>query len=241
MKLWPSAFNERHRKFVRDVGSVVLGVLIALGIGEVAEAVRWQVRAGTAEAAIVNELSRDAGVFEERALLEGCLERRVSELQAIVSEARRSGLLPWIGEIGRPALRPIEQAAWDSTSGSETLFHLDTKRRKWIGLIYSQLGGYPERVFAEQEMWAALKVLENSPGAISDDLLADAAGTLARLSFVVWANGIDASQLVTYIKGQNIRPSYFIIFDREGRRDEVLAKMSARPICKPLLVRTVPA
>ena len=237
MKLWQSTLSERHRKFGRDVGSVVLGVLIALGIGEIAEAIRWEVRAKTAETAIRTELSRDAGVFEERALIEKCLERRLGELNAIVAAARRSGQLPQIGEIGRPPLRPIEYAAWDSTSGSETLLHIDSERRKFLGLIYSQMGGYAERVFAEQEMWAALKVLENSPGAISDDLLADAAATLARLTFVGWANGIDASQLAAYIKGQGIQTSYFIIFDREGRREEVFATMKQRPICRPLTVR----
>lgn len=237
MKLWQTTLNERHRKFGRDVGSVVLGVLIALGIGEIAEAIRWEVRASTAETAIRTELSRDAGVFEERALLVNCLQRRLGELNAIVAAARRSGQLPRIGEIGRPSIRPIEHAAWGSTSGSETLLHIDAERRKGIGLIYAQMSGYSEEVLAEHEMWAALKVLENSPGRISDDLLADAAGTLARLSFISWANGVTASQLATYIKGQGIRPSYFIIFDREGRREEVLATTKQRPICQPLPVQ----
>ena len=240
MKFWQLRLSERQRKFAGDVGSVVLGVLIALGIGEIADAIRWQARSNTAESAIRVELSRNAGVFEERGLVQTCIDRRLGELTAIVAGARRTGELPLISEIGRPPLRPIEVAAWDSISGSETLLHLDDERRKWIGLIYAQMSGNRERVYTEQEMWAALKILENSPGKVSEDILADAAGILARLSFVSWSNGITATQLLGYIKAQGIQPSYFIIFDREGRRDDLLAAFRARPMCNKLPVGPAP-
>lgn len=234
MQSWRSTFSERQRKFARDVGSVVLGVLIALGIGEVADAIRWDVRAGRSERAIRAELSRAAGVFEERHLLQRCLDRRLVELSAIVSEARRSQTLPMLKEIGRPAIRPTEEAAWNVTSGSETLLHFDSQSRTTLSLIYSQFSGYSGRVLEEQEMWAALRVLENSPGSISDDILAEAASTLARLQFVAWSNGIAAQQLLGYIKEQDIQPSYFVIFDREGQRAELLTSVRERSICRPL-------
>jgi hypothetical protein len=49
--------NDRARKFLREVTSIVLGVLIALAIGEVAEAVRWRVRVGNSMAAIRQEMT----------------------------------------------------------------------------------------------------------------------------------------------------------------------------------------
>lgn len=235
MKIWQSALSERQRKFGRDVGSVVLGVLIALAIGEVADAVRWEVRANTAQRAIRAELGRNAGVFEERNLVQSCLDRRLRELTAIVGTARRSGTLPSLGEIGRPPLRSTEEAAWNVTSGSETLLHIDTRSRTALSLIYSQLGGYSDRVFEEQEMWSTLTLLENSPGPISDDILAEVGSTLARLQFVAWANGTDAQQLLGYIKAEDIQPNYVILFDREGQRGELSTSVRERSICKPLI------
>jgi hypothetical protein len=234
MKIWQQPLSERQRKFTQDVGSVVLGVLIALGIGEVADAIRWDVRANKSERAMRSELGRNGGVFEERQQVQVCLDRRLKELMAVIAEARRSGTLPNLGEIGRPPIRPIEEAAWNVTSGSETLLHLETDRRTALTGIYAQLSGYSDRVLQEQEMWATLKILENSPGPVSDDMLAEAAGTLARLRFVAWANGIDAEQLLGYIKSQDIQPDYQIIFDRPGQRDELLASVRERSICKPL-------
>ncbi len=240
MKLWQSALNERQRKFARDVGSVVLGVLIALGIGEVAEAIRWEVRANTAERAMREELARNAGVFEERDLVQPCIDRRLRELNAIVAAARRSGSLPLLGEIGRPPQRPIEEAAWNVSSGSETLLHIDNQRRTALSGIYAQMSGNPNRAYEEQEMWATLRLLENAPGPISDDLLAETAAALARLQYVAFINGLNAQQLLGFIKGENIQPSYFTIFDRDGQREELLAANAQRPICKPLQVREQP-
>jgi hypothetical protein len=234
MQLQIQALSERQRKFARDVGGVVLGVLIALGIGEVADAIRWDVRANKSQRAIWSELGRNAGVFEERQQVQVCLDRRLGELKAVVAEARRSRTLPSLGEIGRPPVRPVEEAAWNVTSGSETLLHLDTDIRTALSGIYSQLRGYSDQVLQEQEMWATLRLLENSPGPVSDDLLAEASGSLARLQFVAWHNSISAEQLARYIKALGIRPDYQIIFDRQGQRQELLALVRERSICKPL-------
>jgi hypothetical protein len=235
LKIWQWTLGERQRKFGRDVGSVVLGVLIALAIGEVADAVRWDVRANSAQRAIRAELSRTAGVLDERNLAQPCLDRRLRELAAIVGTARRSGTLPALGEVGRPPQRPTEEAAWNVTSGSEALLHIDTRSRTALSLIYSQFAGYSERVREEQEMWATLKLLENSPGPISDDVLAEVGSAIAKLQFVSWNNGITAQQVFGYIKAENIQPNYVIIFDREGQRAEVLTSVRERAICKPLV------
>jgi hypothetical protein len=42
------SFSERQKKFAREVGSVVLGVLIALGLGEIATDIRWRFDAADA-------------------------------------------------------------------------------------------------------------------------------------------------------------------------------------------------
>jgi hypothetical protein len=98
-------------KFIREVGSVVLGVLIALALGEVAEAVRWQVRTAKSNAAIDLELSRTSGVLDERVLVQPCLDQRLALLDRIIRAARATGSLPAIGEIGRPPSRPVQSAA----------------------------------------------------------------------------------------------------------------------------------
>ena len=82
------ALSEKQLKFVREVGSVVLGVLIALGIGEIAEAVRWKIRVDNSMRPCASK-SR-ATVEPGRARrLQPCLDRRLEAIGP--SSPRRSG------------------------------------------------------------------------------------------------------------------------------------------------------
>ena len=228
--------SERQQKFGRDVGSVVLGVLIALTIGEIVEAVRWRVRAFIALDAIEAEIARNTGVMQERVLIQRCIDRRLNELSGIVRTARRTGQLPLVGPVGRTTSRPIEQAAWMLTSGSETLLHIENPKRDLLAITYSQIAWYDVRVNDELQMWATLSLLENAEGPISDDMLVEIAGTLARLRDAATLNALVAEQIVTAVEDLGIEPSYFLILDREGDAREVAARSSERPICKPLPV-----
>ena len=105
------SLSERHRKFAREVGSVVLGVLIALGLGEAATEIRWRFDAADARSAMLTDLERDAGVMHERQLARPCIERRLRDVDALLRQARQSGELPLVSTIGRPrharwSLRP---------------------------------------------------------------------------------------------------------------------------------------
>jgi len=155
-----------ERKFIREVGSVVLGVLIALALGEVAEAVRWQVRASNSNSAINLELSRTSGVLDERVLVQPCLDQRLALLDRIVREARASGSLPSIGEIGRPPTRPIQSAAWEDAVGSGTLLHFSADRRSGLSLNYPDIQQYSDRLREEQDLWASLRIIEGFRGVL---------------------------------------------------------------------------
>ena len=96
------SLGERQRKFAREVGSVVLGVLIALGLGEIATGIRWRFDAAEARSAMLTDFERDAGVMHERTLARRCIERRLGDVDRLIRQARQSGELPLVGIIGRP-------------------------------------------------------------------------------------------------------------------------------------------
>lgn len=228
--------GERSRKFVREVGSIVLGVLIALALGEVADGMRWQQRAKATNRALDEERARVAGVMSERVMVQPCLTRRLRELEVIVRDARRSAVLPYIGEIGRPPIRPVETAAWDEALGSGVLLHFERERRIEVSSSYPQAALFPQGVSEEQSLWATLHILEAAPGPVSSDLIAEAATTIAQLRYLIFMNGLRASQLLEDIARSGVSPSYTTILSREGTRDEVARALRARSICQPLSV-----
>lgn len=224
------------RAFFGEVGIIVLGVLVALGIGEVVDGLRWDERARESERSIRAEWGQNGGVFEERMLIQPCLDRRLAELESIIRKARQTGRLPDIGEIGRPPLRPISSDAWKQVTGSETLLHMDTSQAKLFTAGYTQVERFIPSAFYEHDLWSALGVLEDSPGVVGETFLADAATTLARLKGRTLMNGIVAQQEFESGRKIGIPTSYYLILDREGSREEVLDQWRTRSICKPLLV-----
>jgi hypothetical protein len=224
------------REFVGEVGIIVIGVLIALGAEQLIESWHWKHEAKDAARAIERELSADDGVYEERALIQKCADRRIEQLAQILRAAGRTHRLPNIGEIGRPPFRPTLRSAWEEAIASGVLSHLDQKRREGLSPIYAQASTYDEKVGEEQLGWSALRMMEEAPGPISDTTLTELSRTLAQLRYQTFMNGVIAQQLQGYLPQQGIRPSYILIFDREARREEMVQSARQRSFCKPLPV-----
>ena len=212
-----------------------MGVLIALAIGEVADMIRWQVRAAHSNTAINLELARAAGVLDERVMVQPCLDSRIEQLDRIVRAARSNNILPDLGEIGHPPSRPVQTAAWDDATGSGTLLHLKPERRSMLSIDYPVIAAYANDLQQEQILWASLRALEHAPGRISDDMITEASTTIARLRQASSLNLHYAQQTRDDIVASGVVPSYLFILDREGSRAEVA--VAQRPVCQPLLIR----
>src|SRR4030095_1411211 len=100
------------RQFAGEVGIVVLGVLIALGAGQLAEEMNWRRKAVEAQESIAHELAQNAGVFDERTMEQPCQQRASAQLDKAIRAARQSGRLGVIEGAGAPMYRPLLTSAW---------------------------------------------------------------------------------------------------------------------------------
>jgi hypothetical protein len=226
------------REFTGEVGIIVIGVLIALGAEQVVEGAHNRHEAERAMTAVDAELAHSAGVFDERVTVQPCLDERLHDLDLIVAQARRSGRIPDIGEIGRPPIRPIQSAAWSTALANGTAMHFEAHRRDLLSLQYSQAASYYDDNVEEQMMWATLRLLEHAPGKLDGALLADATTTLDRLHFRDFLSGIDASQMLDSVRSLGVRPDYIVLDEpgSPGTRAKMLALARTRAVCRPLMV-----
>lgn len=226
------------REFIGEVGIIVVGVLIALGAEQLVETAHLRNETSEAMHGIRVELAQAKAVFEEREVVQPCLDKRMQELGALLAAARQSHQLPDIGEIGRPPSRPIQSAAWTAANERGLSSKFEETEQKLLPIQYSQSATYSQEIDGEQQMWAVLRLLEHSPGAIDQSLLAEAVTTLERLRYRSRLNGINATQLFDTTDELRVAPDYFLLSEPGQRfdRDDVIETIHARPICKPLLV-----
>ncbi len=232
--------TEKQRKFAREVGSIVLGVLIALGLGEVASGIRWHFDAADARQAMMRDFEADAGVMHERQLAKPCIDRRLHDVDALLKQARRSGVLPQVSTIGRPPTRPLVTAAWDMSVSSGILPHLSRSEASGFSTHFDMIDELEGEFRAQSTLWARLSALENSPGPVSQDFLADLMFTTAELRKGSAYGDKVAGQIVEMARLVG-KLSYWMILDREGGKEaDVIKGLRAMPICAPLLVEGKP-
>ena len=117
--------RERWASRLREIGNIVLGVLIALALGAVATAIGWRIEAASARSALADELGEIIGQGLERERADQCVERKLDAIAAILTEAEHSGRLPATGSIGNPIYRTWSVGVWGSTVGADIGSHLD--------------------------------------------------------------------------------------------------------------------
>jgi hypothetical protein len=232
--------NERQKKFIREVGGVVLGVLIALGLGEVATEIRWRFDAADARAAMLADFELDAGAMHERQLAKPCIDRRLRDVDALIKQAGRSGILPMISTIGRPPTRPLVTASWEMGVSSGVLPHLSRDDAKNFSTNFDMIEKMADVMNRQNTLWAKLSALENAPGPVSQQVLAELTFTTAELRQETAYVDVVAGQIVESARSQG-RLNYWMIFDRDGGKSEdVVAGLRSRPLCFPLLVDGTP-
>jgi hypothetical protein len=75
------------REFAGEVGIIVFGVLIALGVEQTASAIHDRASAREAHLAVYAEIKQNLSYMEARMATQGCVERRLDEIGALLGKA----------------------------------------------------------------------------------------------------------------------------------------------------------
>ena len=112
------------RELAKEIGIIVIGVMIALGAEQAVDAIHWmnQVGAGTAalKAAYVREVDNAALRNTENA----CVVQRLAFLSQVMQHASDSGRLPSIAAIGHPPFVPWTIGVWEALVTNGTVSHV---------------------------------------------------------------------------------------------------------------------
>ena len=216
------------REFMGEVGVIILGVLIALGLGAIASEIGWKMETRQAGKSIGLELGEAIGQGLERVRVYGCVERRGDELAVAVTKASNDGRLPPIGDIGLPPRHTWNHGTWDSAMTSGTAAHFDREKLASYVAAYEYVTAFADTSAEESGNWSRLYSAVG-PGR---PLSSDEAGYLLRtISEARVANRRMARR--AHLLDQLVR-SYDIFVDETYMREYLERPPSAYPICHPI-------
>src|SRR4051812_24150623 len=90
------------RELLTEVGTIVLGVSIALAAEQAVEWFHWRAQVKEAREVIATELAFNLAGAVTRMRTQSCTERRLDQLALILDAAAKNGSLPPVGDIHRP-------------------------------------------------------------------------------------------------------------------------------------------
>ncbi len=209
------------RAFVGEVGIIVLGVLIALGFGQIVQEWQWHDDVRTTRQALANELANAANQAAMRVAVEDCLRDRIGELAAKLKASRG----PWTGDpmplasdaqftphwdnrsMGRVYAVPLvgwSQDAWDTAKSAGVLDHMGHAEVASYSDVYGEIAGI--RDYQNQEL-----LLESSLSFLSSDQQLDdqsrngALGKLGQLDSLNATNAGLSNLLIEQMKSLHLR------------------------------------
>jgi hypothetical protein len=149
------------REFTGEVGIIVIGVLIALGAEQVVEAAHWRSEVATFRGDLDSEIALDLGTEEYRMMENGCVGRRLDELQAWLQSWRDGRPLKLTGPIGIPASLKPNTSVWGSRS-SDTVSHMPTSAALAYADIYDEFSNNEDHRLDERAAWLELSEFDGA-------------------------------------------------------------------------------
>jgi len=216
------------RAFIGEVGVIILGVLIALGLGTVAEDIGWSFETRAARKAIGLELGENVAQGLERARTYRCVEKRLDQLAILVDKSAEDSRLPPLGDIATPPLHSWTTGTWESVVNAQTATHFNREELGIYAAAYAYIEGLAATTGEERRAWIRLYPMVGpgrSLGPAEAAELIQAISEARTINRVMSRRGLLLGQMVEAY-GLHIDDAYM---------GEILNKaLSDYAICKPI-------
>lgn len=143
------------REFAGEVGIIVIGVLIALTAEQLVEAAHWRIEVSKFRSSIDSEVALDLGTYDYRMRENGCVARRLDELQTWLQSWRGGRPSILTGPIGIPASLSPNTSVWVSRS-SEIVSHMPVKAMLAYADLYDEFANNEVHRLDERSAWLEL-------------------------------------------------------------------------------------
>jgi hypothetical protein len=192
------------RELFGEVGIIVLGVLIALGLEQVAETVHEHREAAEARDNVRSEAAFDLETINDRIAVEQCIDHRLGELAAILGAAGDGTLKRQPTWIGSPPTGPFFTRRWEAAtaSGRNSLFAAAEQER--FGQLYDIFLRFNEYQAREQEVWADLRALETWRGPLGPEARLSFAKDLQQARYLAWDLNFAGRKTLANLKATGI-------------------------------------
>ncbi len=148
------------RAFLGEVGIIVLGVLIALGFGQLAETIHEGTIAAQARDAVRAEVRENLWWLDYRAKREPCIRRRLAELDDLLARARRGEPTPLVHRIGVVPHAKITMLRWQANAQAGRTSFFSGDEQRMLGNMYYTTDEFTQVQSQEEITWSKMRFIQ---------------------------------------------------------------------------------
>lgn len=176
----PKPVHNWH-EFLTEIGTIVCGILIALGLEQGIEWMHRQESVTDAREALREEVGRNNGRFAERLSRSKCIERHIADTAALIEKVALTGRTPHVQGVGLGPGRRIETGAWEAQRAAQTVVHFPAWERSLYSTTYVQTMNYTTWRDDEGAQWVKLAILDGPPKRIGQAMIDELRVSIVRV------------------------------------------------------------
>jgi len=146
------------RELASEIGVIVIGILIALGLEQVIETLHTRHQTEIAEQAVDREVRFNLAKANRELDMRECMERQMAALSDAIGKGDRAQVRRLVGSAGFVGPFPWTHAAWQAAVDSGAADHFDPARRHDYWLIYGTVNASDR---AQDQYWDAYAQLRS--------------------------------------------------------------------------------
>lgn len=187
--------------FIKEVGTIVLGVIIALGAGQMVDNWNWHSEVGIVEDSLDDELAGSLFAAQERIKITECQRQTLDALDDLADKSRGT-LVIRNTPVSRN--RIWGSAAWEAAVASGALAHMPHDTRNSYAELFSFVRLFADLNIRQQQLWASINAYRR-PRPFTDISRERFVETVAQLRSLTGTMNLAARQFVEAAKPLHIQ------------------------------------
>jgi hypothetical protein len=184
------------REFLKEVGIIVLGILIALVLEQAVSWAHDRSVGREARASIRGEIAHNLRTVAMRDSIEPCIQRRLREVDRYLDQAQMAGTTSRISWIGAPLSFLASHTKFQAAQSAGRFVFIDEGEQDQIAMIYSDLQDADEAGVREWYAWAELRSLATTHARLTQADLSRLRGALQEARGADWFIRLDDKQVM---------------------------------------------
>jgi hypothetical protein len=221
------------RELAKEIGTIVVGVLIALGAEQAVEWLHWRHEVETERHALLSEVQDNLDAIQSRLAMQDCLDRRLADLKIVFERHANHQPLGIRGTVGLPLAAGGPRGTWSIAMSGQGLAHMPTSEQTDLSNAFANFENWDALRRDERMAWVKLGALDDASGIGEGDwpllrqAYAEARAATARVAyvgpFILQTANLGQKPKVDAVAEENIRSA------AKARQIDVMQ------ICRPLL------